>query len=425
MTARGSSIHSSTGARLESQGIRRRVALLVVALFVFSIPAEDALLVGGVGASRLLGLLALAATVGALVDRGSLRLRPPSLLLLVGGLYFSWSAATYFWSVAPSASLVRIVSYAQLVGFVWLVHENTRKDQGRRLLMQAFVLGCYVAIAIAAYATFGTSEPGFRDVGPFGANSFASTVALAMPMAWSLYLRGSSQPLHVLNLLYPAISMFALVLAASRGGLFTGLLALMVIPVTLSRLTAKKRFALAVGIVATVWMLFVFAPQWFPNLQPNVERLATTGNELETGTLTGRTVIWTAGLEVLIASPVAGVGAGAFGYAVEDHLGAFASAHNTFLSVAVDSGLIGLFLFLLLLATALASALAASRHRAISLILFASLLVAMLPSTAEAEKATWFILALLAAARPIVLTNAEAEAAGRTARSGPEHEWGA
>src|SRR5207244_3422504 len=88
------------------------------------------------------------------------------------------------------------------------------------------------------------------------------------------------------------------------------------------------------------------------------QRLATIATEMTTATtLHGRTQIWKAGLKALKQHPAAGVGSGAYPKAVEPWLGkpkvkGFQYvAHNSFLSVLVETGLIGFTIFALLLGT--------------------------------------------------------------------------
>ena len=86
------------------------------------------------------------------------------------------------------------------------------------------------------------------------------------------------------------------------------------------------------------------------------QRLATIGAELVQGTLHKRTTIWKAGLRAWKQRPVAGVGWGAYPDAVKPELGVPPIAgheyvaHNSFLSVLVETGLPGFALWMLLLA---------------------------------------------------------------------------
>lgn len=398
------------------QSIWLRPALWALALFVFSVPSENGVAIAGVGSmSRLMGLLAFGVAVVSMVDRGVVRLRMPSAFVVIGVLFVLWGSATYFWSAVPSVTMSWTVQFAQLLVLAWLIHQVARSERDRDLLMQGFVLGCYLAIAVAVATFVRAPSDVWRDVGGFGVNSFAITSALAIPMAWMLFLRRSFPSLQVLNAMYPLLALVAVVLAASRGGLLTALVALSIIPLTLGRLGVARRILLFTAMVTVAVAAFVWAPQAFPELERNIARLGETGEELFEGTLTGRTRIWAANLEVFASSPIVGVGAGSVRYATEPILGSRRAPHNAFLSVAVGSGVVGLLLFVGLIAVVLVGVLAAPERRIEYIVLLAALLVGMMPSNSDNNKYTWFILGVLASARPITVHATSSFAALRLA----------
>ena len=387
-----------------------QVALAIVALLAVTIPSENGVSIPGVGSlSRLVGFAAIAMTLMSLFDRGRLRFRAPSLFLVTAALFVAWSAATYFWSIAPTTSLSRTVQYAQLFALAWMIHQLARTDRQRDLLLQAFVIGAYVMIAVAVAAYFGSSRIGYRDVG-FPANSFAIVAALTIPMAWSLVIRRPVPFLHLLNVAYPLFALLAVVLAASRGGLLTAVAALTIIPLTLLNVGVALRTALLVavcafGVVGVAWL-----PSVAPDLERNLERLGRVDEDLLEGTMTGRTQIWDAGFQVFASSPVIGIGSGGFNQAVEPLLGSARSAHNAFLSVAVTSGLIGVFLFGAMFVIVLVGAVRQKERRVEHLVLLMALVVASMPANAENAKHLWFVLAILASARPVTVTIADTPA---------------
>jgi O-antigen ligase len=381
-----------------------RVALWMVGAFVFSFPAQGGVAVAGVGSmSRLVGFAAFVIVVLSLVSRDRIRVRPPSLFLVVAALFVSWSAVTFFWSIAPSVTLVRINTYAQLAVLAWLVHQVVRDDRDLDFLWQAFVLGAYVMIGAGIAAFLGGERTGYRDVGGFNPNGFSIMAALAIPMAWGLTLRRSHGWLHMVNLVYPLFAIAAVVLAASRGGLLTALVALVIIPMTMGHLRLLPRVVVALALAGLVWVAAALVPTTFPELQRNIDRLAETDTELAGGTLTGRTVIWSAGIDVLRTSPLVGVGAGGFGSAMQPILGSVRGAHNAFITVVVETGLVGLSFFALLLVVALVGIIVNPTRRLEHLVLFGALIVAMMPTNSANDKFAWFILSAFASARPVLL----------------------
>ena len=386
----------------EALSIVSKIAIGALALFVFSIPTENGVsLPGGSSLSRLIGVIAMALGVVSLVDRGRVRFRTPSLFLLLATAFVAWSAVTYFWSLAPAVTISRTFQFAQLLLLAWLVHQLARTDRDRDLLTQAFVLGCLlmITVALAVYVT--GVRGGYRDVA-FSANEFAAVAALGIPMAWGLMLRRAFPRFQILNTVYPLFALTAIVLAASRGGLLTALVALVIVPIALPHMGVVRRVLLVGSVAAIAVLTFTWFPQAVPDLERNLDRLGRIEEDLVGGTMTGRTGIWAAGAEVFLGSPVHGTGSGTYSRAVQPILGRALGAHNAFLSVAVTTGLVGLSLFGAMLAVVFLGLTAAPR-RADYAILFVALVVSIMPLNVENNKFVWFILALIASARPVML----------------------
>jgi O-antigen ligase len=138
---------------------------------------------------------------------------------------------------------------------------------------------------------------------------------------------------------------------------------------------------------------------------PARQRLQTLPTELTRGTLNKRTAIWKAGLKVFREHPVLGIGAGAYPAAVDPFLpptnvaGHVNVAHNTFLSVLVECGVLGFALFglmLLWLVLFIWSMFSAERALwATTLMVWA---VGVSTVTWEQRKITWLVFAFIMAA---------------------------
>ena len=403
----------STTARATSARVDlRQLAALAVAAYAFSVPIDEIAFIPGVGSpARLLGLVAVGLGLVALFGGGRLRFRRPLLVLIVAAVYALWNLATTFWSLQPGASLGEASRIVQLVAFTFLAQEFCRERTRWLTLAQAFVLGNYVAFAITAFNVLVASS-GFRDVGPFNANQFSVILALGIPMAAMLVGERSHAAWRVWNLLYPVVVLFGVVLAASRTGLIVASLALLVVPLAFASLGLVRRLLLVATSVGALVFSFSIAPQLFPMLFVNLDRLGETGEELTSGTLTERTTIWQNTLIVFESSPLVGIGSGAARFALAaTEIGRVKAVHNAYLSVAASTGLIGLLLFLGVVGLAVVAAAAAlPRDRPFLLVLALALLVAMVPANSESRKDTWLVLTLLVVQRPIVLATSKNDA---------------
>jgi hypothetical protein len=383
-----------------------RLAYWAVWLLAFTIPWERAVAVPGVGAfARLLGVAALGLGLLALLQGG--RLRKPSALLLGMIAFVCWVALSQHWSAERAAAVVRTETFVQLLVMVWLFWQLVRTTRDHYSLMQAYVLGAWVAAGwmLIAFAT--GDQQGRYTLAESNPNWNALAIAIAIPMAWHLTLVARRRLAVAVNLCFIPAGVFAIALTASRGGFLVALLALSAIPLTYPSLPRGRKLALILLSPVALVAVVSLTPE------ASVERLSRAQDEIREGSFSSRGVIWDAGLESIREHPMRGRGAGNFGRATEDSFGHPRSAHNAYISVAVELGLPGLILFLALLASAvLPLATLKGPERVAYAVLWATLLAALIPANWEYHKATWFVLALFASRRAFVLHQTHAERHG-------------
>lgn len=383
------------------------VAHALLLMLAFVLPWEDSMVLPGIGSiGRLFSVLLLAASSLALLVPGGIRLRRPSLFLLLALGFVLLSCISLLWSLDPSSTLVQLAIRLQLfllVFFIWQLVDSP----GRRLaVMQAYVLGCCVAAlnAVLNYAT--GSEAVYQRYSASGTdpNEFATILALGIPMAWLIVLSGRHRPLFWPTLLSIPLAVFGVLLTSSRGGALVTLAALACIPLTIAALPRRRRTA--VWLVAAMGMsgLALAGPQLADFLSSSLTRLASTSRELSSGTLNERSEIWSAGFRLLEGHVLRGVGAGAFPEAVAPLVGDPKVAHNTFISILVELGPLGLLIFVTALLSVALPLLRLPRQEMICYLLLAGTLVlGLLPLTWEGRKVTWFVLALLTTASTVIV----------------------
>lgn len=385
------------------------LAFWALVLFVFAIPWErDVAIPFFGGAGTPFGIFALLCGFLAVIRAGYLKLRPPSLLLILTSMFVLWSALTYFWSINPATTLARTISYAQLLAMLWLIWQFTRSSQDFRRLLQAFVLGCYVA-CLFVFISFMSGEarvidPGGLERFSFGRhdpNYLALTLVLGIPMAWHLYTKSKHSLFSLLNLSYLPIAMIIVGLTGSRGGLIATIVALSIIPLTYWHMHFWRKIALILAMIAATYGTLLYIPE------TTFQRLTRTPEDIATENLAGRQNIWRSGLVILSENERAiliGVGSGNFAFAIEAIHGSARSAHNAYLNILTENGLVGLILFLACFAVALVPNLSKqSDIRSFSLILILSLAVGIFVLSWEREKSLWFVLGLLATYRAPVI----------------------
>lgn len=291
--------------------------------------------------SLVLGLpLLLPAGWHFLTDAG-IRRAPVALWLMTG--FVGWCALSMIWARQTDGSaLVATLSRAQLLAVVWIGYQLVRTDRDLRAVLTGYVLGGLGLVLLAwrnyLAGVFDVWERYAAD--GYDPNDMSIYLAIGIPMAG--YLAGAARAgerWRLAFLLYVPAAVSAIALSGSRTG---GLAAALAVAVAVGWLLLRNRpvagMAVAVLLVGGAVAL-ARAPT------ASVERILSIRGEAAAGGLGDRAGIWGAGVEVLPAHIVQGVGVGGFGEAVLARTGERIYAHNTPLSVAVELGLVGLLLF--------------------------------------------------------------------------------
>jgi O-antigen ligase len=339
---------------------------------------------------RLAGLVASAVGVLYIVVRR--RVRPLSWFHLFAVLFVLWAGATSLWSVDPEATRTVFLTYLQLLVFAWLISEIAWSPDRQRALFQAYVLGAGVAAVLTIHDYLSGAIALDTVAGRFAAlnqdpNDLGLTLALGLPMAW--YVSLSQTRGAWLWRLYLPLAIVAILLTASRGAVLSALVGLAIIPLTLGRL--RPRTALYALAAASLVLASKVVPE------ASLARIASTRADIEAGYFGGRGAIWVAGLEMARDHLLVGVGAGAFEEAVEPTIHQEMVAHNVFLSILVEDGLVGLFLFVAMIgATLLPLWHISPLQRRFSIVLLLSLAVGSMALSWGHRKQFWFVLGVLA-----------------------------
>lgn len=366
--------------------------------FVFVLPWDAFTYVPVLGSiPRLVGLGVSA--VGVLYIVARRRIRPLSWFHALALLFVLWTGVTSFWSIDPEATRERFRTYLQLLLLVWLIWEVAWSPERGRGLLQAYVLGACVAAGatVLSYLT-GVSGPVPLDAEAARVvalnqdpNELGVILALGLPMAWYLGLAPPQRRTAWMWQLYAPLGITAILLTASRGAFLAAVAALVIVPWTLGRLRLRTKAVLCALAVGS----FALATRFVPEV--SLERIGSTRADIAAGYFGGRGEIWKVGLQVAQEHPLAGVGAGAFGAAVEPTLRRERASHQVLLAILVEDGVVGLCLFLAMVMAAIQPLRGVSLlQRRFGIVLLLTVAVGSLSLEWDHRKQLWFVLAVLA-----------------------------
>lgn len=323
-----------------------QLAFFALCVFIASVPLENTIHFDGVGTiAKVIG------GVAALLTLAQCWQRPIHALSAFhkATLFFIFlSGCSLMWTISLEETLYRTTLYGLFFFMMWMVWQQTTESR-LQALMKAYLIGCSLSACstIANYLagisiSNATYDVRYAATG-FDANDIALTMALGTPMAAYLMARGTKFT-RCLYGGYALLAVAAIFLTASRTGLVALAIAMSSYLVLTLQNHRMKGFLIALTVVCGLVWLSQFAPE------SSVKRLLTFGEEIRSGTMSNRRAIWAAGWDVFQENPLLGIGAGSFKVAMGPAIGAEMVAHNTYLSVLADMGLIGFGAFMAMVA---------------------------------------------------------------------------
>ncbi|MFN8113687.1 MAG: O-antigen ligase family protein [Solirubrobacterales bacterium] len=280
------------------------------------------------------------------------------------------------WQEDPGGSIGTIVRYALSIMLIPIVYTALGTRQKMRWIAAAFAGGAAFAAAYGLSAAPSSSAAAVsataagdlnRVTGTIGdPNLLASVLVVGIVMSATLALDQSRELLtRILGGVSMVLCFSAVVATASRGGLIATGAALLAWIVIAPKGTRPRVFAAVLAFAATVFLFFSVVAS-----DEQVARITTADGGA------GRTDIWKIGWRMFEANPVVGVGSGNFRTSSIHYLlaepGAIqrsyyiadtpAVAHNLYLEILTELGLVGLTLFLAVIVGSMAAAVRAYRR---------------------------------------------------------------
>ncbi len=190
-----------------------------------------------------------------------------------------------------------------------------------------------------------------RNGSPFGSfvnrNNFAAYMEMALCLPLGLiFVGGIKKDKRLLYVTAIVLMGIALVLSGSRGGLVALLAQIIFLIILTTKSNNYGQIALKAGLSVMLIAAIIFG-SIFVGGETSLTRIAETG--LSENSTTDRTHIWDVTVRVIKDNLPLGAGLGAFGVAYTKHdsfsgLERVEQAHNDYLQVLADAGIIGLML---------------------------------------------------------------------------------
>ncbi len=373
----------------------RKAARVLLLIYVFTIPWEYSLDLGEPfgNIARIVGLLLLTAAISAMLLAGKMHM-PNTLQWLVLAMYL-WFTCTCFWSVEPMTAAAKLRGYVQEMMVVWFLWEFATSQCDLRAILRMWLAGSWVLAALTIANLFSAAAIAGRPERFAAAgqdpNDVARFLDLGFPIAALLLDWEPRWTGRALAIGYFPVGVAAVLLTASRGGFLAVLVAMIGCVAVLYRNHFR---AVVIGFLATPLVGFTL---WLVVPSETLARLATITDQLKGGDLNQRLNIWEEGWRAFVNAPFLGHGVGSFISAAG--LASIDTAHNTALSILVETGICGFSLAFAIVAVSSHSVLQMrGTLRAALLTLISVWIVSSLVGTVFESRSTWLMFGLIALA---------------------------
>lgn len=324
----------------------RGFALMLSLAFVFMIPWENGITLGGFGTlTRVVGILMALVWLYSVPKTG---FRKPHPFHWIVFLFILWNTASFFWSVEVDETLRRIGTYLQLALLNYILWDLYTTPRTLRAAMEAYVLGAYVAVGSTIYnfsvgQTISKYSEGRYAGAGMNAVDLSLVLVLGLPVAWHLAISASNEKkdyfLTFINYLYIPVSLFAVILTGSRTVIFIVVPAILYIVATANKIRPLIKIYLFV-----VFLGFIVATGHYIQ-DSTIKRLASVNESIIERDFGGRVTKWEYSIETFSKNPLLGIGSGTLQSSSKFGI----VSHNTFLSILAEIGLIGFSLFIVIL----------------------------------------------------------------------------
>ncbi len=343
--------------------------------FAFLLPFEDILGrigLGFLGGVKILGLLiATGLVLKVLGDHRGFGLLVKNLLSsisLLGLLFTMWCLMSAFWAHNATWTLLRVSTYVGL--FVVMQAIGLLKREHIKRIWELLLLGTALSVPLGfilpPLSEIAAASGRFTSGGQ-NPNDYANLIVVALGVVFygilmfKTEVRGRLWRFALLSSVL--IAMVAIPLSLSRTAVIN-LLAIVLASSLLQRTTKPTiKIVMLIGLVLVC--IFILFSDFTDRI---VQRYSTLQWLRQEWAWAGRIDIWRAAVTVFTERPFTGVGAGNFAFVSPNYSyyaaliaatredGGGGVAHNMFLSVLAETGVIGFLLFGTLLLSAYASA---------------------------------------------------------------------
>jgi O-antigen ligase len=309
--------------------------------------------------------------------------------------YLFWSSLSYIWTTTPADTAWRLFLlnfYFMIMLIIYWYSINTKQRLNHAYIavfLAIFFLARVVNYNFGMEIQEGGGESGRYTAYDIGANEMAITLGFGMTFA--LYISSIYKKIWVRLLILGTIPAFisASFLTGSRMGFVILLLGLIFGIYQVSRMQFVEKIIVSFAFIVSIGSIIKNIPKEL------VLRVFSTWDNAKAGNFNEREVIWQIGFDGFKDQPFIGRGVDSF-TRMSNNAHMDLEAHNTYISILVEYGIIGFVLYLSLVFGILFSVLRLKGvDKYFLIILLVQLLFAQLTTNLQDNTILWSFYALM------------------------------
>jgi O-antigen ligase len=258
------------------------------------------------------------------------------------GAFVLWAFFSMVWSWDAERSMLRNFTYLQLF-LLYIIIITAADRQNYPLLLKAFVIGAMLSLLTVPFGS-GAHEVFYERAagGGMDENEYASTIAVALVLALTWILTEKALWKKIIPMVFIPLGLLAIAYTKSRTGTFTLLPFVIYLATVFKSKGVGAKFITILIVTASLLTLIYLMPAGYVDRITEINQRA--GH---------RFYIWSVGMKMITNNFLLGVGSGNFAVAFPKYAGSISAhrgvvAHNSFISVFGELGIVGLSLFILL-----------------------------------------------------------------------------
>lgn len=325
-------------------------------VLVFEMPTDGAIEIAGMSLLKIAGLMSFGLTVVMVMMGGEMKAAPGFHIAVL--FYIAWVVLSFTWTTMPEPyEITQAISsdqslknnmYILMVSLLMFQLAGTETDL--RNLYAAFLLGSFGLVYLMLRDYQSAAETVRYEIKKFDANEVSVKLAMVVPLAIYLITQGKHWLLRLVGIAYLPAVVFTILITGSRTGSIVLVIGLLGFWPVVRRASVLGKVLAVVAVVGLLLGMASLVPE------KTIERIFSTGKEISTGTFNERSIIWTNAYEELANSPLYGHGLGSFRRIVSKYNVGY-TAHNSYMAIAAEQGIIGVCLYLAVIGFAFAHAL--------------------------------------------------------------------